>query len=506
MRKQITKNRQQQKVNFNIKKIQNKVIGDAEIFSLEHRVLNASTFLAAVISSVAVVFNTILELNIYLSLFVLFSIFANALFYYYARIKQRFYPIIWLFLFFIFIFFSVNWFFAAGAAGSTTYFYFVLLFLASVMIKPEHYPFFLLILILNVLLLFAVEFFYPESVVQYVDRTSQFLDLTITFTYTALAVFYVVSTVMKTYNEKQLKIEAEKSLVQEKNLEIESQRDNLQQINISLEEQKELINKQKNQILEQQKVTTDSIKDASRIQRALLPLKKSLQLAFNQYFILNKPRDIVSGDFYWQTEKDDKVIITVADCTGHGIPGAFMSILGISFLKEVVSSFAGSKISAAGILNHLRSQVILSLHQEWNLQSIKNSMDMALCVIDKNTKMMQFSGARNPVIIVRKSKIIRLKGDNMPIGIFVGAEKEFTNHEFQLQKGDMVYLASDGFADQFGGKYKMKFLTTKFRALLAQISTESIEKQAQILDETFENWRGNCPQIDDVMIFGFRLT
>lgn len=273
--------------------------------------------------------------------------------------------------------------------------------------------------------------------------------------------------------------------------------------NILLEHQNIEIREQKEQIEEQKQEITDSIKYASRIQRAVLPPIEIFDELFEEYFILFRPRDIVSGDFYWLASKNDKIYIAAADCTGHGVPGAFMSMLGISFLNEIINKTEIN--SASEILDRLRENVIDSLRQTGKANEAKDGMDIALCVVDKNNMRVEYAGAYNPLIIIRKGEVIQVKADKMPIGIYFKEHTPFTNNDVEVQKGDMLYLFSDGYIDQFGGPSGRKFMINKFKELLASISTEPLTKQRDILDVKIDMWRGEKPQIDDIIVLGLKI-
>ncbi len=209
----------------------------------------------------------------------------------------------------------------------------------------------------------------------------------------------------------------------------------------------EAINKQKNEIL-------DSITYAKKIQAAMLPPEQYLHEILNDVFILFKPRDIVSGDFFWIKQVNQYVILAAADCTGHGVPGAFMSMLGMSYLNEIVHS---REITQANqVLNELRKQIRNSLRQHGQAEESKDGMDMALCVIDEKNNTLQYSGANNPLYLIRDKngapELTEFKADRMPLGYYPGRFKTFTNNDIQLEYGDVFYLFSDGFIDQKGGK------------------------------------------------------
>jgi len=220
--------------------------------------------------------------------------------------------------------------------------------------------------------------------------------------------------------------------------------------------------------------------------------------------VFMRPKNIVSGDFFWVTEKQNKIIVAVADCTGHGVPGAFMSMLGVAFLNELVNN--SSNIDPDLILNKLRNYIIESLHQEYGYSGSKDGMDMALISIDTKTQKMEYAGAYNPVFIIRSGELHEIKGDKMPIGIHaVKMDKEFTNHQFQLQKEDMIYLFSDGYVDQFGGKDGMKLKMKPFKELLKNISVKTMEEQYQALGSYMEKWQGDYSQLDDMIVMGIKV-
>ncbi|MFC2137228.1 SpoIIE family protein phosphatase [Bacteroidota bacterium] len=270
-----------------------------------------------------------------------------------------------------------------------------------------------------------------------------------------------------------------------------------------VKERTKTIEEQKDKILQQNEEITHSIQYAKRIQTAVLPSIEKMDNALPDYFVLFRPRDIVSGDFYWMAEKDEKVIIVAADCTGHGVPGAFMSMLGVSFLNEIVNK---GKVSQANkILNQLRAHVKDTLSQTGKEGEAKDGMDISLLMFDFKKKIVQYSGAYNPLYIVRDGELIETKADKMPIGIHIAEKDSFTNNEIKLKKGDTLYIFSDGFIDQFGGDAGRKFMAKPFKRLLTEIQTSPMDEQKFILNETFDNWRGEYNQIDDVIIIGIRM-
>jgi tetratricopeptide (TPR) repeat protein len=277
--------------------------------------------------------------------------------------------------------------------------------------------------------------------------------------------------------------------------------------NIKITRQKDIIEEQKEEI-------TASIHYAKRIQSAILPPQEMLNKALPDHFVLFKPKDIVSGDFYWMKQINNHTIITAVDCTGHGVPGAFMSMLGSAFLTEIVKNENITK--ASDILNELRNHIKTALRQEGVTGEAKDGMDMALCVIDHENMKMQFAGAYNPLYLIRKNshdfELTEYKGDRMPIGIHLTEKDSFINNEIDLAKDDRFFIFSDGFADQFGGPDSKKFMSKNFRKLLLEIQDKPMQEQALVLDKTIEDWKASPDangepheQMDDILVIGVRV-
>lgn len=283
----------------------------------------------------------------------------------------------------------------------------------------------------------------------------------------------------------------------------------LQKRNREIKEQKEEIELQRDLADKQRKNLTSSIQYARRIQSAVIPRQTDILRYFNDSFISYHPKDIVSGDFYWYTKKENLFIIAAADCTGHGVPGAFMSMLGVAYLNEIINKTAINihikALNADDILNQLREKVITSLHQSEAKGESKDGMDMALCIIDIESKTLQFAGAYNPVIIIRKGEIIELKGDKMPVSFHQRKDIPFTRHDFNLKDGDCLYMFSDGYVDQFGGEKKQKYLLKRFKELLLRIYLKPMLEQKSIIEQEYNDWRGDLTQVDDVLVIGFRF-
>jgi len=256
-------------------------------------------------------------------------------------------------------------------------------------------------------------------------------------------------------------------------------------------------------LLEQRKELMASLKYASFIQQAVLPDQRYMENTLSEFFVLHKPRDIVSGDFYYCARKEEFIVVAAGDCTGHGVPGALMSIMGVSFLNEILST--RGPIKSSRILNLLRERVMRALHQRGHELENKDAMDMALCVFNPQTNELQYSGANNPLYHVRKRVLTEIKADKMPVGINAIEENSFTNHSLQLIPGDIVYIFSDGYPDQFGGPLNKKFKYGPFKELLIRISDRSMEDQREELDQVITDWKGDDFQVDDILILGIKF-
>ena len=299
------------------------------------------------------------------------------------------------------------------------------------------------------------------------------------------------------------------------NEEVKAQNEEIQTQNDELETQNDYLAKQRDEISHQKKQITSSIEYASLIQKAVLATDNEIKEVIPEYFIIYHPKDIVSGYFYWfrNIEVANKLyrVFTAVDCTGHGVPGAFMSMLGTSFLNEIANENK-NEISAALILNGLRKLVKEHLHQETGDRMARDGMDTALCLLNYDEMKLQYAGANNPLFIIRNSngqsekKIEEYKADRMPIGIHIKEKESFTNHEININKGDLIYLFSDGYVDQFGGEKGDKFKMRRFRELLLSVSELPLNEQKIKLEDTLQKWMSEgYKQLDDITVLGVKI-
>jgi len=294
-------------------------------------------------------------------------------------------------------------------------------------------------------------------------------------------------------DERRVLLEKQSSELKEKN-------DKIIRANEELKQLYEITNNQKEEII-------SSINYAQRIQQAILPPETYITELINENFIFYRPKEIVSGDFYWIKQINQYIVLVSADCTGHGVPGAFMSMLGISYLNEIVQR---KEITQANqILNELRKEIKHSLRQTGKKEESRDGIDMALCVINNNKSIMQYSGAFSPLYIISningRPVLKEFEADMMPVGVHISGDKSFTNHVIQLEIGDTFYISTDGFIDQIGGSNNTRFGSKNFKKLLLEIHDQPLFEQKQILQQTLNDWMGKHSQRDDILVIGARV-
>ena len=298
-------------------------------------------------------------------------------------------------------------------------------------------------------------------------------------------------------------LQSQKVELEQQTEEILAQRDLVESQNQSIFAQNEYLEEQQQKIQLQNKNITASINYAKRIQRAMLPSPKLLEEILPKSFVYFNPRDIVSGDFYFFAEKDDKIVIAAVDCTGHGVPGAFMSVIGNDLLTQIVV-WRGITESNK-ILNELHNGIVQTLKQEETEN--RDGMDMSLCVLDKKTNEIQFSGAKNSLLYVTpEDKVYQIKGDRLHVGgVARQIERNFTAHTLQPKKGTRFYLLTDGYLDQFGGKYGKKYSSRRFQFFIEKMQENHIYELQHEVERNFIEWKGSEKQIDDVLVIGFEV-
>lgn len=321
----------------------------------------------------------------------------------------------------------------------------------------------------------------PASI--YINITPPFWK---TWWFYALSIILIVGIIFTYIKVRERKLIIEKRVLEEK----------VEERTAEIAEQKKVIEEKNNDI-------TASIRYAKRIQVAILPPDDFVKNYLPKTFVLFKPKDIVSGDFYWLSDKKDKVLFAAVDCTGHGVPGAFMSIVGHNLLDQIVAEQGLTKPSE--ILDALNKSVSDTLRQN-HTDDVKDGMDIALCAFDRKTKQFEYAGAFNPLWLIRNGELIETKADKFPIGnLKIGEQKKFTNHTIQLIEGDTLYIFSDGYADQFGGPNGKKLKYSVFKNILLSIQHLTMEEQGEHLNKAIEEWKGELEQVDDILVIGTRL-
>jgi serine phosphatase RsbU (regulator of sigma subunit) len=304
--------------------------------------------------------------------------------------------------------------------------------------------------------------------------------------------------------ERTKTIEEQKEILRQQRDDLEVYNKEILQQKAEIEAQRDEIEAQRDQIFKQNEEITQSIAYARRIQSAVMPSNEIIGEILPRYFILFRPRDIVSGDFYWIGQKDGLTIVVAADCTGHGVPGAFMSMMGVSFINDIVN--VDGVVSPNLILENLRQKIITTLWQTGKEGESQDGMDMAVCVYSKDMRQVQFSGAYNPLYIIRSGELIEYKADKMPVGVHPKQDLVFSTHTIDLLPGDNLYIFSDGFVDQFGGPDGRKFMTKPFKQLLISLEGLPPAEQRNALEDALDKWQNAFDQVDDVLIIGIQVS
>jgi serine phosphatase RsbU (regulator of sigma subunit) len=271
-----------------------------------------------------------------------------------------------------------------------------------------------------------------------------------------------------------------------------------------VEQRTKMLNEKTEKLEEAYKHITDSINYAKKIQQAILPPHELISASLGEYFIIYMPKDVVSGDYYAFFKKGDEVIIATADCTGHGVPGALMSMIGNEQLGKIVTE--KGVIDPAKVLDELHHGIRKALKQDVPGGESRDGMDMALCKFNLKQNSLNYAGANRPLWLLRNKEIMETRPDKFPIGgLELDTRKPFTNHTIELQKGDKIYTFTDGFADQFGGEKGKKFMLKNLEKLIVSIGDLSMNEQALKLKGAFEAWKGQNEQVDDVLVIGIQV-
>jgi len=500
------------------------IIGNSTYFPLNHRISNAILLLSVLFGIQSTVGNIMLNLPI-------ITIYSSAvaglllfLFYYLSRFKNKREIAVTLALSLSVLFYiPIMWIGNGGSTGGMVYYIFLYgAFTMSALDGKKAIIFIFLFLVVS-FVLYILEYNNQITIYDYNTPFDRLADILISFVFVLLGISATIH-IYKTQYQKSNNLLAEKNIKLNQLIEeITSQRD-------EIETQRDEIATQRDRVAEQNEIITiqnenikDSINYAKKIQNAVLPEKELITQIFKNHFIIYKPKDVVSGDFYWVTEIDNYKIAVVSDCTGHGVPGGFMSMLGVSFLNEIINKNKG--FDAANILNELRKYTIDALKQHGNVGEQSDGMDLSICVVNKNTKELDYAGANNSIYIVSKNnlleqnkdrireyectendiknKLYQVLPDKMPISYYVKMNN-FNNIKIKLQPNDCVYMFSDGYADQFGGNKGRKLGYKRLRKTILKNSYKDLTEQHTLFIDTLNDWQGNYEQIDDITVFAFK--
>ncbi len=444
------------------------IAGSSEVFTVEERIYNIATFISLLVSLISILINV--QLGMSTTLNVIIGIGTVSLVYLYlsSRVLKKTY--FWFYILIALLILSAAWFLNEGPQGSINYIY-ILAFVIFLSISDRKRHFLIsLILFFNIAILYIIYYYKPELIRPYGSFKTKESDLLFTYSYVIIFSALIFSSLRRNY-------ENEKNKVQE----------------------------QKEKIENQHKHITDSIFYAKEIQSGLIQDIYDLKNFFQEFFVVWYPKDIVSGDFYYfkqLPDNPDKVAVIVSDCTGHGVPGALLTMLGISYLNEII--LQSKNLRSNQILSQLREKIIDSLNHENQGLRHADGMDMVVCIVDKVQKTIDFAGANRPLILIRHNELIEYKPDRFPVGIELRQKREFSNQIIQIARGDMVYLFTDGYADQFSEHDARKFNMSNFKNLLLKNSDLKMESQGKILNLNFIDWKGVNEQVDDVLVIGFK--
>lgn len=451
-----------------INKIKIAISGDQKAFSVEIRMFNVATFISIIVAILSISINIMLDLHYILHIFI--GIGAALLCYIYIQSRIYKKPLIWLYIVIAIIIMSISWIYNEGSHGSINYIYILALVIFLSISDRKHHFAISLIVFINLILLYLLEYYIPNAIHPYLSHAIKNSDLLFTFTYVVVFSALVFSALRRNY-----------------------------------ENEKYIVELQKQKIERQHEHIKDSIIYAQHIQNALLQDITEINNVIPSNFLFYKPKDIVSGDFYWFKNdpfKEDRIICAVADATGHGVPGALMTMLGLTYLNDIVQQV--SPLSPNQVLDFMRKKVQTSLHHSEKFMEYRDGIDMGLIIIDCKTKKLEFAGANRPLYIVRNKELIEFKPDRYTLGFNLIKDEGFTNHTFQLEQDDMLYLFSDGYPDQHGGDKNKKFYIGKFKEFLLEIADKDLKEQYKLIENNFTKWKGKREQTDDVLLVGIK--
>ena len=471
-------------------KLITKLLGNSSEFPLNHRISNAALILGALLGIQASLSNYLLNLPLITVYTTLGMTVLLSFLYYFSRIKQKFkFPVYTAILINMLIYTPIMWVSNGGSSGGFQYYLFVYAtFIIAVVTNKKVIIALISLTVIIFLSLLFYEYSYPERILGYPSKEDKYIDLVVGFLFVLLGVIYMFYFYTIQYNKTNLELSL-------KNSELENQNIKLYKHQSKIESQRKILETQNLHI-------KDSFSYAQKIQKAVFPSTEILKQNTKDSFLLYLPKEKIGGDFYYYTKIKDSFIAVIADSTGHGVPGGFMSMLGITILEEIIKR--KNILDAAEILNKFREEIIESLDQK-DIRSITNDgFDTAICIFNTKTKKLNYAGANLPLILMRNKEIISYSPDNMPVGTYI-TMKPFKNNFIDIQKDDSFYLFTDGITDQFGGSKNQKFSFHRLKKVLTENAEEPLFIQKEQFKKTFRNWKGNQKKTDDALITGFKL-
>jgi len=453
--------------------------------TLEHRNFNALLFSAALFSSISCVFNFLESFGLALNLFTTFSSLLLIYLYYQSRFRNNYN--LWITSITILLLLSVLWFINGGTAGSVSYIYLLTIALLIFISKREQQNLLFALFLADIIIVYIIEYFFGDLLVHpYPNKSSYYSDMIFVFLLVFFCIFFLVRFITRLYENERKMVHQQKVIIEEQNHEMLS-----------------------------------SLRYASFIQKKIISDGNQLNQLFTDHFILFKPKDIVSGDFYWIKERGKHSIVVAADCTGHGVPAAFLSILGISIFEELIKQ-EGEELNAGAMLEKLRNKFIAYLQKNNSGDEYpKDGIDLAICIVDYQESTLQFSGANRILYLIRENQIAEAnahhekeknethslysyKSTKNTIG-FNYKEYPFENYVIDYYPEDSFYIFSDGYADQFNSENRKKFKIGQLKKELLKVQGLPMSAQGEYLDNLHKQWKGNTSQTDDILVIGLRM-
>ncbi|HAN79582.1 MAG TPA: hypothetical protein DCQ31_18380 [Bacteroidales bacterium] len=472
------------------RKIVEFLLGTEENFSFNSRALNSILAVTTIAAAAALLFNLLLGMSVLLVLITALLFLSLLVQYFLVRYKGKFEIVRRIYPFGNLVFFSILWFLNSGSNGSLSFVFLASLVACILIVKRSHAVFIVIISVLTPLILYTVEFYFPDFIVGYTSRTEKFLDLALTF----IAVSILLSVFLIKY--KNMHLNLRDALISQRNQNIQQAR-YLELVNKSLTEKQFELSKAYNKM-------EQNIFMASLIQKSFLKSEDELRIYFKDAFVLLKPKAIISGDFYWVAKVDERIYLIAADGTGHGVAASLITVMGNEILNELILTKKHG--NPAEILQELQKKLIRTLSAAHSQPTDYHGMDVGLLCFNTQTKEVEFAGAKNNLSVIRNNKVKTYKGARFGIGVWQAEiENPIPLYTFEYLPNDQFYLYSDGFYSQFGGPNNKRYKQSELIQDLLYSSILSLDQQKDYLQLILNNWKGKYEQNDDVMVIGVKV-